>query len=1416
MSQSVEGATTRGDETHSRFVSRLLSRPGSCSNQSSDARTNTVEDGESSCRSPVSVSKKSHLAPDDGGSPNYHRIMIDGDEGDSDYLKCAEMIAELVMTRGKYKAMDQGQMEIPLTVDEFHRMGQTKISGATPPVFQTADQPASLLEPPSALALNFSHGVYSFTGMHTEIVPWSSYVSHIRAVYQAIEFGPCLSAARTRLTSLSEKFQLYSLLNSEIEGNADSFLRGGGVYARCTRVDNALRMRSSIPAPLLLNFIVHTAVESPRTPLYTDPVSGKAIYLQEYLRAGGVRNPKELTVEGLGLHPTLYRNKFVSYDVFDEHLNPSGAFGANLLQAVMSTNGPNDDNLCGAILRTELEKREFKQRQIIATEILLDIYGHHPDELPKLASWTRCQGFNKFTRNSWTLSVVRGTPSTGPNCLPDTSRSVADIMRHIFYPMMMASLQPTDPEWTDVAQMLARTGAISVLPSSSGRTENLFECAVNPEAVELSSSPGDYYFMYYVWANVCVLNALRNRLGLNTFRFTTAVHEQAPAFDQLVASFLLSDVVYHASSLAKSWIMQYLYMYCCIGIVMSPLRDNSVSVAYFDHPFVHYFQQGLRVSLSTSDPLHFHHRLDQPLMEEYATALKLRSLNPMDLCELARNSVLNSSFPESIKKQWLGENYASLGSVGNDMKLTGVCNYRLQYRHESIVHEETLLNLALSQVARKKGMSQHTIMSTLPYSQSVHVSDKVQQYRNEKNMNYADRRIVYPRIDIYGVAIRNEASAKAVESLRHIISLRKKYTNSRILDVSVEDVFKNDSCFDESLWEYSSNYGVVLLTRIGKSPVWPFYIPPLLEFIRDLHQIRHAISSGALRRLALHRLHLLERKFLLHLSMNISKEGGVKEEKEWNNRDFFTAYKVDTNVHTDAGLNTRTLLEFFVDKVLNHGDDVVHEEDQQPVTLRQILERYGINVGQITGDELHHQFKIHPDLRKIFLSTDNFMQGRYFAELTKCTLNLYQADAYSFAENRLNLYGESTAEWYQLAHWFDRYGMASSQNRWMISIPRQYRQLKRDGKIKDFGEFLDNIFHPLWEISLHPAKDTKFHYFLAHISGFDCVDDESNVDLPMSDIHPHNWNIKDNPPYNFYMYYLAANIATLNEFRASRGLSTFTFRPQCGEEGSTDHLLGGFLLTNGISHGVTLAQHPVLEYMYYLTQLGVSMSPLSNTARASGYLENPFPVFFHRGLNVSLATNKPLYFHFTREPLIEEYSIAAKLWRFEFNDLSEIARNSVLQCGFPHAWKERALGKLYQLRSTLGNDVRRSRLSDIRVALRYEIYHNELKYLDDHLPGTQRMPRAMKGLEEEVADYTAVMGRPPSGGARSSSQGELSEQRMSDKEEVAHLNLQLERLRTIAKQISGQNSSIAAEVNRLQSRLLEEGFVIMGGLQAGH
>ncbi|RNC41278.1 AMP deaminase 2 [Trypanosoma cruzi] len=87
---------------------------------------------------------------------------------------------------------------------------------------------------------------------------------------------------------------------------------------------------------------------------------------------------------------------------------------------------------------------------------------------------------------------------------------------------------------------------------------------------------------------------------------------------------------------------------------------------------------------------------------------------------------------------------------------------------------------------------------------------------------------------------------------------------------------------------------------------------------------------------------------------------------------------------------------------------------------------------------------------------------------------------------------------------------------------------------------------------------------------------------------------------------------------------------------------------------------------------------------------------------VSLSTDSPLMFHHTQEPLLEEYSIASKVWKLGPNDMCEIARNSVLLSGFDTAFKRERLGDLFfsQAAEATMHHARTSLTSEWRIALR--------------------------------------------------------------------------------------------------------------------
>lgn len=180
-------------------------------------------------------------------------------------------------------------------------------------------------------------------------------------------------------------------------------------------------------------------------------------------------------------------------------------------------------------------------------------------------------------------------------------------------------------------------------------------------------------------------------------------------------------------------------------------------------------------------------------------------------------------------------------------------------------------------------------------------------------------------------------------------------------------------------------------------------------------------------------------------------------------------------------------------------------------------------------------------------------------------------------------------------------------------------------------------------------------------------------------------------------------------------LDTFVLRPHSGEAGDTEHLAAAYLTSLGISHGILLRKVPALQYLYYLKQVGIAMSPLSNNALFLNYERNPFPAYFRIGMNVSLSTDDPLQFHYTKEPLIEEYSVAAQIWKLSSSDLSEISRNSVLQSGFEMSIKKQWLGDNIDLAPhPSSNNIKKSNVPQIRTKFRYDTLTRERDWILAH------------------------------------------------------------------------------------------------------
>lgn len=507
-------------------------------------------------------------------------------------------------------------------------------------------------------------------------------------------------------------------------------------------------------------------------------------------------------------------------------------------------------------------------------------------------------------------------------------------------------------------------------------------------------------------------------------------------------------------------------------------------------------------------------------------------------------------------------------------------------------------------------------------------------------------------------------------------------------------------------------------------------VPSLREYYTDLNTITRISSDGPSKSFAFNRLQYLEAKWNLYYLLNEFEE--TKQSKKNPHRDFYNVRKVDTHIHHSACMNQKHLLRFIKYKLKTEPKEQVIFRDGKILTLEEVFDSLNLTAYDLSIDTLDmhahtdtfHRFdkfnlKYNPigesRLREIFLKTDNFINGSYLAELTKQVFEDLESSKYQMNELRISIYGRSLDEWDKLATWIIDNKLFSHNVRWLIQVPRLYDLYKKNGNVSNFHDIIVNLFQPLFEATINPKSHPKLHVFLQRVVGFDSVDDESKSEKSIqSKKYPPagQWTQPFNPPYSYYLYYLFTNLSSLNNLRLKRGFNTFLLRPHCGEAGDPEHLISAFLTSHSISHGILLRKIPFMQYLYYLDQIGLAMSPLSNNALFLTYDKNPFYNFFKKGLNVSLSTDDPLQFSYTKEPLIEEYSVAAQIYKLSSVDMCELAMNSVKQSGWEYQVKRHWLGKNFILGGTAGNDIEKTNVPDIRTNYREETLQSELELIN--------------------------------------------------------------------------------------------------------
>mmetsp|Transcript_14246 Transcript_14246/g.36439 ORF Transcript_14246/g.36439 Transcript_14246/m.36439 type:complete len:1280 (+) Transcript_14246:43-3882(+) len=1091
--------------------------------------------------------------------------------------------------------------------------------------------------------------------------------------------GPVKTFSAERLKFLQFKYQCHKLLNGGREERAS--LHDPKDFSSVMKVDTHIHLAAAMTGKHLLDYIRGKLASEPDR-VVEKTKSGEDITLRTLFEQNKI-DMERFTVDALDVRGD---DVFHRFDNFNAHYNP---FGKSELRTVFLKTSNTIHGEYFAEMTNQIFDR-IEEAGHEAAEMRISIYGTSPREWDELSSWVI--NHNVYSdKNCWLVQVPR---------IYDLWKRIGrasnfqQVLSNIFEPLFRVTIDPSSNP--TLHEFLKEVSGFDSVDDESklevGLTETTWE--VDPTNWDRPENPPYSYYMYYMWANIQSLNLLRQQKGLNTFDMRPHCGESGDV-DHLGSSFLVARGVNHGIALRDSAGLQYLYYLAQVGLAVSPLSNNKLFLQYDKNPFNQFFERGLNVSLSTDDPLQFHYT-QSPLLEEYSIASQRWALNSGDLSEIARNSVLQSGFSHEFKKKWLGPQYLLPGVEGNDIHYTNVTDIRVEFRTDTLHEELSVLHAC--------------------------VTGSIQELRSTLSCDMDTASHDYTKLQMYSpaVPILEPEEAIAAKKILGLLNLREKYyhrTAPWSTRLPERDSFPKDV---KVVWK-DSVATLVANDKILFEPVsWS-------EFLNDMNELGRVSTEGTVCTFSYHQMKLLDIKYRFHQLMNSPSENRACK---LSSCDFYNIFKVDVHVHGNSAMSADHLLDFIKRKAQAEPSKVVIvNEDKSTETLEAMMKSLNIDPENLTLDTLdvraadtfkrYDRFanKYSPfgnsNLRRVFLKHENEIEGSYFGELLREVFDHREKTPYTLTEVRITIYGAHMQEWVDLAKWWSTHRLNSPINHWVIQLPRLYHLYHKAGKIQSFDELLKNFFTPLFDATLNPEAHPLLASFLEDVSAFDSVDKETSAEptINTGTALPAEWTTGVNPNYSYYLYYMWSSLETLNRLRSSRGMNTFDFRPHCGSAGSHHHLLSAYLLSTGISHGLQLDSSITMQYLYYLTQIGIAMSPLLENTVYCRYDANPFDKFFRRGLRVCLSSDNPTQIHMTDEPLIEEYAIAAQMWRYSSADMSEIARNSVLISSFADHEKAMFIGKDYHLPGKDCNDIEKTNVPATRVSFRYDTLDYERQLL---------------------------------------------------------------------------------------------------------
>lgn len=327
--------------------------------------------------------------------------------------------------------------------------------------------------------------------------------------------GAVRSFCFQRLQMLSTSFKMHITINSTVETQEQSNLLGNDFY-RTMKIDNHIHAAAAPSAKQFVQFVREKYEKEGDTVVHE---SGKT--LNEVFQQAGLDHD-HLTIDAFNVLADY--SVYQRFDNFNDKYSPFKL--ADMRRIFLKTTNHMGGRYFAELLKEVMNRHETSQgHHNTACEMRLSIYGMERHEWYDLAKWMlhdwdspTIPGPVLSSSNRWLIQIPRlwRIYSAKPVANGQPARSFLEMIENIFVPMFEATLYPEEhPEVAEVLKHIVGLDSVD----DEGALEDSSSSTKLPGEWKNSQNPAYWWQLYFIWANLEVLNRLRRARDLNTFSF---------------------------------------------------------------------------------------------------------------------------------------------------------------------------------------------------------------------------------------------------------------------------------------------------------------------------------------------------------------------------------------------------------------------------------------------------------------------------------------------------------------------------------------------------------------------------------------------------------------------------------------------------------------------------------------------------------------------------------------------------------------------------------------------------------------------------------------------------------------------------------------------------------------------------------